>query len=172
MRVAAYQWIYYILGLEFWSLKAWSKWMFAKFIFKYCNNMLPNSFNNYFIKLENICNNIGYYCRQKRRNEYLQTSFGTETEKKHCITSVWTHGKVFWKNIVNVLSQNYYIPVITIDQRCAQLPEISGHHFVILLTFHCHFCRYFLLHLLYFSCLWTTIHTIAYIYFKVTNVFP
>ena len=32
------------------------KMEFAKFIFKYSNNMLPNSFNNYFIKLENIHN--------------------------------------------------------------------------------------------------------------------
>ena len=41
--------------------------------------MLPNSFNNYFIKLENIHN---YNTRQKSRNEYFQTSFGTETGKK------------------------------------------------------------------------------------------
>ena len=33
-----------------------TKMEFAKFIFKYSNNMLPNSFNNYFIKLENIHN--------------------------------------------------------------------------------------------------------------------
>ena len=52
---------------------------FAKFIFKSSNNMLPNSFNNYFIKLENILN---YNTRQKSRNEYFQTSFGTETGKK------------------------------------------------------------------------------------------
>ena len=51
------------------------KMEFAKFIFKYSNNMLPNFFNNYFIKLENIHN---YNTRRKSRNEYLQTSFGTE----------------------------------------------------------------------------------------------
>ena len=55
------------------------KMKFAKFIFKYSNTMLPNSFNNYFIKLENMHN---YNTRQKSRNEYLQTSFGTETGKK------------------------------------------------------------------------------------------
>ena len=48
------------------------KMEFAKFIFKYSNNMLPNSFNNYFIKLKNIHN---YNTRQKSRNEYFQTSF-------------------------------------------------------------------------------------------------
>ena len=41
---------------------------FAKFMFKYSNNMLPNSFNNHFIKLENIHN---YNTRQKTRNEYF-----------------------------------------------------------------------------------------------------
>ena len=55
------------------------KMEFAKFIFKYSNNMLPNSFNNYFIKLENI---HSYNTRQKSRNEYFQTSFGTETGEK------------------------------------------------------------------------------------------
>ena len=39
---------------------------FAKFMFKYSNNMLSNSFNNHFIKLENIHN---YNTRQKTRNE-------------------------------------------------------------------------------------------------------
>ena len=61
------------------------KMEFAKFIFKYSNNMLPNSFNNYFIKLENIHN---YNTRQKSRNEYFQTSFGNETGKKRYIFSV------------------------------------------------------------------------------------
>ena len=55
------------------------KMEFAKFIFKYSNNMLPNSFNNYFNKLEDIHN---YNTRQKSRNEYFQTSFGTETGEK------------------------------------------------------------------------------------------
>ena len=57
------------------------KMEFAKFTFKYSTNMLPIFFNNYFIKLEDIHNyNTG--TRQKSRNEYFQTSFGTETRKK------------------------------------------------------------------------------------------
>ena len=51
---------------------------FAKFMFKYSNNMLPNSFNNHFIKLENIHN---YNTRQKTRNEYFQT-FSAPKRKK------------------------------------------------------------------------------------------
>ena len=47
--------------------------------------MLPNSFNNHFIKRENIHN---YNARQKTRNEYFQTFFGIETGKKRCIISV------------------------------------------------------------------------------------
>ena len=38
--------------------------------------MLPNSFKNYFIKLEEI---HSYNTRQKSKNEYFQASFGTET---------------------------------------------------------------------------------------------
>ena len=57
---------------------------FAKFIFKYSNNMLSNFFNKYFIKLENIHN---HYARQKSRNEYFQTSFGTEAGKKNVALS-------------------------------------------------------------------------------------
>ena len=55
------------------------KMEFAKFIFKYSNDLLPNSFYNSFTKLENIHN---YNTRQKSRNEYFQTFFGTETGKK------------------------------------------------------------------------------------------
>ena len=60
------------------------KMKFAKFMFKYSNNTLPNSFNNYFIKLENIHNNN---TGQKSRNEYFQTSFDTETGKKNIALS-------------------------------------------------------------------------------------
>ena len=46
--------------------------------------MLPNSFNNYFIKLENMNN---YNTRQKSRIEHFQTSFSTETRKKNVVLS-------------------------------------------------------------------------------------
>ena len=62
------------------------KMEFAKFMFRYSNNMIPNSFNNHFIKLENIYN---YNTRQKTRNQNFQTFFGTKTgKKKRCIISV------------------------------------------------------------------------------------
>ena len=49
---------------------------FAIFMFKFNNNMLPTSFNNYFLKHDKVHN---YNTRQKTRNVYFQ-SFG-EREK-------------------------------------------------------------------------------------------
>ena len=49
---------------------------YAKFIFKFNNHMLPDSFNYYFTKLENVnkCNT-----KQKRRNEYFQFCISSES---------------------------------------------------------------------------------------------
>ena len=77
------------------------KMEFAKFIFKCSYNMLPNSFNNYFIKLENIQN---YNTRQKSRNEYFQTSFPTETGKK----ALYYLGLNEWKSILQEYRQCYF----------------------------------------------------------------
>ena len=74
----------------------------AKFMFKYSNNMLPNSFNNHFIKLENIHN---YNTRQKTRNEYFQTFFGIETGKK----MLHHLGLNEWKNIPQEYRQCSFI---------------------------------------------------------------
>ena len=41
---------------------------FAKFMFKYSNNMLPKSFDSYFIKLDLIHN---YNTRRKSKNEFF-----------------------------------------------------------------------------------------------------
>jgi len=43
---------------------------YAKFMLKFNNKMLPDSFDNYFIKLENV---HSYNTRQKHRNEYFQS---------------------------------------------------------------------------------------------------
>ena len=40
----------------------------AKFIFKFNNQMLPDFFNNYFTKLDNVHN---YNTRQKTRAEFF-----------------------------------------------------------------------------------------------------
>ena len=74
------------------------KMEFPKFICKNSNNMLPNSFNNYFNKLENIHN---YNTRQKSRNEYFHTFFGTETGKK----TLQYLGLNEWKSIVQEYRQ-------------------------------------------------------------------
>ena len=78
------------------------KMEFAKFIFKYSNNMLLNSFNNHFIKLENMHN---YNTRQKTRNEYFQTFFGTGTEKK----TLHHFGLNEWKSIPQEYRQCSFI---------------------------------------------------------------
>ena len=65
---------------------------FAKFMFKFNNKMLPESFDWYFTKLDNIHK---HNTRQKHRNEYYQFHASSESEKKTlqyiCLT--------VWKNI-------------------------------------------------------------------------
>ena len=64
----------------------------AKFIFKFKNQMLPSSFNNYFINLNQVHK---YNTRQKFRNEFYQFYVGSESGKKSlqyiCLN--------IWKNI-------------------------------------------------------------------------
>ena len=52
---------------------------YAKFIFKLNNYMLPDSFNYYFTKLENVHK---YNTKQKRRNEYFQRRISSESGRK------------------------------------------------------------------------------------------
>ena len=52
---------------------------FAKFIFKFKNNMLPSSFNNYFIDLNKIHK---HNTRQKSIGSYYHYSFNSEFERK------------------------------------------------------------------------------------------
>ena len=52
---------------------------FAKFMFKFNNKMLPESFDCYFTKLDNIHQ---HNTRQKHRNEYYQFHTSSESGKK------------------------------------------------------------------------------------------
>ena len=52
---------------------------YAKSIFKFNNHMLPDSFNYYFTKLENVHK---YNTKQKRRNKYFQFRISSESERK------------------------------------------------------------------------------------------
>jgi len=64
---------------------------FAKFMFKYNNQMLLNSFNDYFVKLENIHKQN---TRQKCRNEYFQPFIGTKAGRKslhHICLNIWSN---------------------------------------------------------------------------------
>ena len=67
---------------------------FAKFIFKFKNQMLPSSFNNYFINLNQVHVHI-YNTRQKFCNEIYQFYVGSESGKKSlqyiCLNT--------WKNV-------------------------------------------------------------------------
>jgi len=63
---------------------------YAKFMFKFNNQMLPNSFNNHFIKLENV---HSYNKRQKIRNEYFQCFILSEVGRKtlhHICFNIWS----------------------------------------------------------------------------------
>jgi len=52
---------------------------YAKFMFKIINKMLLDSFDNYFIKLENV---YSYNTRQKHRNEYFNPLYNLIAERK------------------------------------------------------------------------------------------
>ena len=65
------------------------KMEFAKFMFKFNNNMLPTSFNNYFLKLDKVYN---YNTWQKTRNVYFQSFVGLETGRNtlhHICLKLW-----------------------------------------------------------------------------------
>ena len=57
----------------------------AKFMFKFNNQILPDFFNIYFTKLDNVHN---YNTRQKTRAEVFQYSVASESRKKLFIISV------------------------------------------------------------------------------------
>ena len=62
---------------------------FAKFMYKFNNKMLPESFNNYFTKLDDVHK---YKTRQKHRNEFFQFYIASKTGQKnlrHICINVW-----------------------------------------------------------------------------------
>ena len=62
---------------------------FAKFMYKVNNKMLPESFNNYFTKLDDVHK---YKTRQKHRNEFFQLYIASKTGQKslrHICINVW-----------------------------------------------------------------------------------
>ena len=66
-------------------------------MFKFDNQMLPDFFNNYFTKLDNVYN---YNTRQKNRDEFFQYSVASELRRKtlhHIGLKVW---KMHQKNFV------------------------------------------------------------------------
>jgi len=52
---------------------------YAKFMYRFNNNMLPECFNNYFVKLETIHN---YNTRQKTKKDFFQTFARTEWRER------------------------------------------------------------------------------------------
>ena len=61
------------------KLEDFLKMEFAKFMFKFNNNTLPNSFNNYLLKLDKV---HSYNTKQKARNVHFQSFAGLETGRK------------------------------------------------------------------------------------------
>ena len=51
----------------------------AKFMFKFNNKMFPNSFNNYFLRLDKLHK---YNTRQTKRNEYFQSFISSEAGRR------------------------------------------------------------------------------------------
>ena len=64
----------------------------VKFMFKFKNKMLPNSFNNYFLRLDKIHE---YNTRQKKRNEYFQSFLSSEAGRR-ALSQICLK---LWKNI-------------------------------------------------------------------------
>ena len=65
------------------------KMKLAKFMFKVNNKMLPNSFNNYFLRLDKIHK---YNTRQTKRNEYFQSFVSSEAVRRalcHICLKLW-----------------------------------------------------------------------------------
>ena len=79
---------------------------YAKFIIKFNNQMLPDSFNYYFTTLENVHK---YNTKQKQRNEYFQFRIFSESGGKtlhHICQKVWK----------NVPTKFCYCPFSTIKK--------------------------------------------------------
>ena len=68
---------------------------YAKFILKFNNHMLPDSFNCCFTKLENVHK---YNTKQIQRNEYFQFCISSELGRKTLHISVFKCGKMSRRN--------------------------------------------------------------------------
>ena len=69
----------------------------AKFMFKFYNKMLPNSFDSYFTKLDSI---HSYNTRQKSTNEFFTIVPELKWDKRNFIISAYKFGKISLKKIV------------------------------------------------------------------------
>jgi len=81
---------------------------FAIFMFKFNNQMLPDSFDEYFIKLDKIYN---YYTRQKHLNESFQSYIGSERRRKlfhHICLDVWRSIPQSYRHCSFSKYKNYY----------------------------------------------------------------
>ena len=94
------------------------KMEFAKFMFKFSNNMLPTSFNNYFLKLDKVHN---HKTRQKTHDVYFQSFVGLETGRKtlhHICLKLYGQiylkrtGTVFFPNLKSISKQMYYRRIV------------------------------------------------------------
>ena len=94
------------------KLKDMTKFEFAKFIFKFKNNMLPLSFNNYFVDLNKVHK---HNIRQKSVGGYYHHAFDSEFGRKrshHACLKEWESILLAQKNCAFAEFKNNYKSVI------------------------------------------------------------
>ena len=88
-----------LLKLKILKLEDMIAMEYAKFIFKFNNHMLPDSFNCYFTKFENVHR---YNTKQKQRMNIFNFVFPLNREEKLYIISVYKCGRMSRRNFAAV----------------------------------------------------------------------
>ena len=161
--------IYYTPGLEFWSWKTWSKCSSP-------NLCVSTAITCHQILATIILSNSKTYITTKLDKKLEMSTFklfsAPKQGKKSCIISVWKIGKVFRKNIVNVLSKNlknfvkksYY--TITIDMiYYEKYLAVTSFAIGLLLILYCYFCASIVSAILFMLYIYTKQIELFYFYF-------
>ena len=81
---------------------------FVKFMYKFNDKMLPESFNNYFAKLDDVHK---YKTRQKHRKEFFQFYIASKTGKKslrHICINVWKNVPTEYRQCSSFKFKRYF----------------------------------------------------------------
>ena len=93
----------------------------AKFMFKFNNQMLPDFFNNYFTKFDNVHN---YNTRQKTRAEFFQYSVASESRRKplhHIGLKVWKNVSKEFRHYPFPTFKKYFKTNILLNYECCEI---------------------------------------------------